>query len=153
MRILRRKHSVSGTTLPETIIATAVLALCIAGILSAIFTGFFIVERVRENQRATQIILEKVETLRLYSWSQVNSNGFIPTTFSAQYNPQATTSSNGITYNGTFTIAPFPHNSANYSDKMRQVTVTLSWTSARKLPRSRTFSTYIAQDGVQNYVY
>ena len=152
MRILCRKQSESGTTLSEVLIATGILGLSIAGILAAIFSGFFIVERVRENQRATQIMLEKVETIRLYNWSQVNSTGFIPTTFTAPYDPQKPAGQQGLTYRGSFTIAPFPH-ATNYKDNMRMVTVTLSWTSARNLARSRTFSTYIAEDGVQNYVY
>jgi hypothetical protein len=152
MRILCRKQSESGTTLVEVVIATAILAVSIAGIVGAIFSGFFIMGRVRENQRATQIILEKVETIRLYNWSQVNSNGFIPATFTQTYDPQAAQGSKGITYNGTFAVAPFPHNTS-YKDKMRQVTVTLQWTSENNLPRSRSFVTYIAKDGVQNYVY
>lgn len=153
MRIIRRKPYERGVTLPETMIATGILALSIAGILGAIFSGFLIVERVRENQRATQIILEKVETIRLYSWPQINSSGFIPTSFTATYNPLAGTNSQGITYKGTFSIAPFPHTSADYSDKMRQVTVTLSWVSKQNTPRTRSFVTYIAEDGIQNYVY
>lgn len=132
--------------------ATTILGITTAGILAAVFNGFFILGRARENQRATQIILEKVETIRLYSWFQVNSNGFIPTTFTQPYDPQANQGSKGIIYRGTFEISPFPH-STSYSPKMRQVTVTLRWTSERNLQRSRTFVTYIAKDGLQNYVY
>jgi len=133
--------------------ATVVLAISIAGIMAAVLSGFFIMGRARENQRATQIILEKVETLRLYSWSQVNSNGFIPTTFTQPYDPQAAPGSQGIIYRGELAVSPFPHTTANYRDSMRQVKVTLSWTSERNLPRTRSFVTYIAKDGVQNYVY
>jgi len=142
----------SGATLAEVMIATAILAISIAGIMTAIFSGFFVMGRVRENQRATQVILEKLETLRLYNWSQVNSNGFIPTTFSEPYDPLAPQGSQGITYRGTISIEPFPH-TASYKDQMRQVTVTLRWTSERNLQRIRSFVTYIAEDGVQNYVY
>jgi len=152
MRIHCRKHPESGTTLTEVVIATVILAISIAGILTAIFSGFFMVGRVRENQRATQIILEKVETIRLYSWTQVNTSGFIPATFSETYDPQAATGYKGITYQGQFAISPFPY-ATSYQDKMREVTVTLSWTSERNLQRTRSFTTYIAEDGVQNYVY
>ena len=152
MIIRFRKKPESGTTLTEVVIATAILAISVAGILTAIFSGFFIVGRVRENQRATQVILEKVETIRLYSWTQINTPGFIPKTFTEAYDPQTTTGSKGITYQGTFTISPFPY-VTSYQDKMREVTVTLSWTSDRNLKRTRSFTTYIAEDGVQNYVY
>jgi Tfp pilus assembly protein PilV len=152
MRILCQKQPERGTTLAEVLIATVILGICTAGIVAAIFSGFFVVGRVRENQRATQIILEKVETIRLYNWSQVTSPTFIPTNFSQRFDPQAPQGSKGITYQGTFAVGPFPY-TASYSDKMRQVTVTLRWTSERNLQRSRTFVTYIAKDGVQNYVY
>lgn len=137
-------------TLPEVVIATMVLAIAITGILATVFCGFLIMGRVRENQRATQVILEKLETIRLYSWSQITSNGFIPATFSQPYDPQGV--NQGITYHGTFTVSPFPY-TTSYSDNMRQVTVTLRWTSERNLQRNRSFVTYIAKDGVQNYVY
>ncbi|HEX5221698.1 MAG TPA: hypothetical protein VFZ59_19190 [Verrucomicrobiae bacterium] len=152
MRILSLKRRAAGTTLAEVLTATAILGAVTAAILGAVFNGFFIMERVRENQRATQIILEKVETIRLYSWSQVNSNGFIPPTFTQPYDPQAVAGSKGITYRGTFEISPFPY-TTSYSDNMRQVTVTLRWTSERNLQRQRTFVTYIARNGLQNYVY
>lgn len=150
--ILHAKRTESGATLAEVVIATAVLAISVAGIVGAIFTGFFAMDRTRENQRATQIILEKLETIRLYNWSQVTTPDFIPTSFSERFDPQASQGSQGITYSGTFAIEPFPYNTS-YQDKMRQVTVTLSWTSKNKLQRSRSFTTYIAKDGVQNYVY
>lgn len=152
MKIHCLKRRETGATLAEVLTATAILGTVTAGILAAVFSGFFIMERVRENQRATQIILEKVETIRLYSWSQVNSNGFIPATFSQPYDPQGNERSKGITYRGSFEISPFPH-ASSYSTNMRQLTVTLRWTSERSLQRSRTFVTYIARDGLQNYVY
>jgi len=153
MRIYYHRAHERGTTLAEVLIATVILAISTAGVMAAIFTGFFTVGRTRENQRATQIILEKVETLRLYSWTQVTSNGFIPTTFSQSFDPQASQGAQGIVYHGTLAISPFPFSGASYRDKMRQVTVTLSWTSERNLARTRSFVTYIAKDGVQNYVY
>jgi hypothetical protein len=130
---------------------TMILGIAIAGTLSAVFTGFLIAGRVRENQRATQIILEKLETIRLYNWSQVTAPGFIPESFSERFDPQAP-QRQGITYYGTFSVAPFPF-ATSYQDDMREVTVTLQWKSERGIPRSRSFVTYIARDGIQNYVY
>jgi hypothetical protein len=36
---------------------------------------------------------------------------------------------------------------------MRQFTVTLQWTNASRIPHSRTITTYVAKNGIQNYVY
>ena len=121
----------------------------VAAILSGIMTGTFTMRMARENLRATQIMLEKTETIRLYSWDQINTAGFIPTAFTAPYDPNSTNS--GITYQGRMTITPCPL-STTFSNDMRAITVTLNWTTG-SLNRSRSFTTYIARNGLQNYIY
>jgi hypothetical protein len=109
-------------------------------------------ELARENQRATQIILEKFETVRLYNWDQVLTPGFIPATFDDIYDPQAGTNGAGVAYHGTVTVTNVPFNSS-YSGNMRELVISLTWTSSKNLTRSRTMSTFVAKDGIQNYVY
>lgn len=139
-------------TLVDVVMALAVLGVMAGGIFGSFRYGFFTLQLVRENQRATQIILEKVETIRLYSWDQVNSNGFIPATFTDDYDPQgAANNSKGITYSGTVALASCPIGTS-YSANMRQLTITLNW-STRDIPHTRSLTTYIAKDGIQNYVY
>jgi type II secretory pathway pseudopilin PulG len=139
-------------TLVDVVLAVAVLGIMASGIFGSFQYGFFTLQLVRENQRATQIILEKVETIRLYSWDQVTStNGFIPATFPDVYDPQAPAGAQGTSYNGTVTIAPCPL-SSSYAADLRQLTVTLSWTT-RDIPHTRSVTTYIAKDGIQNYVF
>ncbi len=121
-----------------------------AALLTGITSGFFTMRMARENLRATQIILEKVETIRLYSWDQINTPGFIPATFTQVYDPTRTNSA-GLTYNGTMTITT-PAISNSYKDDLRMLTVNLSWTTG-SIPRTRQFSTFIARDGLQNYTY
>ena len=142
----------AGSCLVEVIIATAILIIMVAGLLNSFGYGFLVTQVVRENQRATQIILEKVEIIRLYNWDQVNTSGFIPATFTDVYDPQST-SSPGITYNGTLTITPYPGGGASYSANIKQLVITLQWTTANRIPHSRTLATLIAKDGIQNYVY
>ncbi len=151
MIIRHRKKSEKGTTLVEVIVATAVIAIMAGGVTGALSYGFFVMRLVRENQRATQIILEKAETIRLYSWSQVTSNGFIPAKFTNYYDPQGAIGSQGIPYTGTLAVTSFP-DATSYSANMRQLTVTLGW-QTRAIAHSRTLTTYISKDGLQNYVY
>ena len=138
-------------TLVEVVMAIAVLGVMTGGIFGSFRYGFFTLQLVRENQRATQIMLEKVETIRLYNWDQVNSSGFIPATFTDEYDPQGATGGHGTTYNGRITVANCT-NGTSYSADMRQLTVTLAWTTGT-IPRTRSLTTYIAKDGIQNYVY
>jgi type II secretory pathway pseudopilin PulG len=151
MRIILKQNSTSGITLVDTIIATAIVAVMAGGVICSLSYGFLTMGRIRENQRATQLLLETVETLRLYNWAQVNSNNFIPPTFTGVYDPQSAPGSQGITYYGTITKATAA-NGTSYSSNLMQVTVTLNWTS-RNLSHTRTLATYIAKDGLQNYVY
>jgi hypothetical protein len=105
----------------------------------------------RENLRATQIMLEKVETIRLYSWEQIKQPGFIPPTFTATYDPNGGTNSQGLTYQGSLTISDAVIDSS-YSNDMKKVTVRLNWKTGN-LDRSREFSSYISRYGLQDYIY
>src|SRR5690349_1657038 len=109
----------------------------------------------RENQRATQIMLEKLEAIRLYNWSQVTNDSFIPDTFTAPYDPTATGSAQGTTYYGTMSVTTptFSGTTPNYSASIRQFNVSVSWTNVGGLTHTRSLSTYVAQNGIQNYVY
>ena len=65
----------------ELLVAMAVLGVMFVSLYSGFSAGFAIIELARENLRATQILQEKMETIRLYTWDQVNTPGFIPTNF------------------------------------------------------------------------
>jgi type II secretory pathway pseudopilin PulG len=149
MKIRSTANHQRGTTILEIVISTCILSIMAAGLIGCFTYGFYIMELARENQRATQIILEKFETVRLYNWDQVLTSGFIPATFEDIYDPQA---ESGVAYHGTVTVANVPFNNS-YSSNMRELVISLTWTSSRNLTRTRTMSTFVAKDGVQNYVY
>jgi hypothetical protein len=137
-------------TLVDVVMAVAVLGVMAGGIFGSFRYGFFTLQLVRENQRATQIILEKVETLRLYNWEQLTNGVYtLPDEF---YDPQASANSQGTTYSGTITVTNCPLVSS-YAANMRQLIVTLNWTTRGAIPHTRSITTYIARDGIQNYVY
>ncbi len=137
-------------TLVDVVMAVAVLGVMAGGIFGSFRYGFFTLQLVRENQRATQIILEKVETLRLYNWEQLTNGVYtLPDEF---YDPQASANSQGTTYSGTVTVTNCPLVSS-YAANMRQLIVTLNWTTRSTIPHTRSITTYIARDGIQNYVY
>ncbi len=151
MKIKWTRKSKQGYSLVEVIVALAILGIAFGGLLNSFGYGFFVTQIVRENQRATQIILEKVEIVRLYSWDEVNTPGFIPREFTDVFDPQST-SSPGITYHGTLDITPYP-GGTSYAANLRQLVVTLTWNTGGKVPHTRTLATLIAKDGLQPYVY
>jgi len=132
---------------------------------AGITAGFGALNSARENLRATQVMIDKMETLRLYSWNQVatfgTSTSYIPSTFTESFYPTTTnysastvstgsTTGSGFTYYGTVEVASAGF-TQNYSNSVKLVTITLRWTNG--MARSQSMSTYTAQYGIQNYIY
>jgi hypothetical protein len=145
-----KKRNQAAGTLAEVLAAVAILAISIAGLMGALANGFHTVQIARENERASQIMTERMELLRLYSWDQVNTPGVIPTKFTEAYDPQSV-GAGSLVYTGTVTVAAstLP---ANYSANIKQVTLNLQWSSQNVL-RKRSVTTLVAKNGYQNYVY
>jgi hypothetical protein len=96
-------------------------------------------------------MLEKMEVIRVLTWSQINSNGFLPVKFSAPYDPDPRGSGSGAQYQGTITITNAP-SGTTYGDDLRLVRVKVSWKTGAQL-RSRQMETYFSKYGVQNYTF
>src|SRR5215471_11024672 len=139
MKIRLATKQQGGTTLVDVIMAVAVIGIMSAGVVGSLCYGFYTMGMTRENQRATQIMLETVETIRLFNWDQVNTPGFIPPNFSGVYDPQAPVGSQGITYYGTIQTNAVNIGSTINSNVM-MMTVSLDWTN-RSIRHHRTLST------------
>jgi prepilin-type N-terminal cleavage/methylation domain-containing protein len=133
----------SGYTFIEVIVAVSLLVIAVIGLCGAFSFGFSSIKLSQEDLRASQILLQKVETLRLYDWSRI-TNGYIPTSFTNYYSTNG-----GAVYVGTIAIDPAP-TTESYSNALRQVTVSLSWVST-KAPRYRVVTTLVSQNGIQTY--
>jgi hypothetical protein len=142
----------SAFTFAEVAIAAGLAATMLVSLYSGISTGFLVVQVNRENLRAGQILLEKHELIRLYNWNQVtgvDTNTFLPTTFTSSYYPDA--SNGGFLYTGSVTIASADM-TQSYASNMRKVTIGLTWTSG-SVAHSRSMTTYVSKYGLQNYIY
>lgn len=145
----RKRRLIAAFSLIEVTISLGVIGTIAGAMMTGITGGFFTMKMARENLRATQIMLEKVETIRLYTFDQINTPNFIPATFTNRYDPNST--GQGLSYIGTISIDPVPF-TTGYSANMKQITVTLNWTTGL-LPRTRSFTTYVAKNGLQSYIY
>lgn len=148
---LQSKTNQTGFSLIEVTMAMGVIGTASMALFTGFTGGFQTMEMARENLRATQVLLEKTETLRLYSWDQINTSGFIPRNFSAFYDPNDTNSSSSIVYSGTMVITNCPI-STSYSNDMKMAVITINWQTGG-IQRTRTFSTFIARNGLQSYIY
>jgi hypothetical protein len=135
----------------EVLISVIVCSIVFVSLYTGMSSGFGFVELTRQNLRGTQILEEKMETIRLYRWDQINTPGFIPTNFVDTFYPVLTQATSGLSYTGTVTIANAPI-TEYYADAMKQVTVELNWKSGKAL-RKRQMTTFVSQYGLQNYIY
>jgi len=135
----------------------AVLGVLFVALYSGMAQSTLSVRLMRENIRATQIMVEKMEVIRTFNWDQINSNGCVPTNFISSYMYNGTNyperAGTGPIYTGAVSILKIPVSvSQNYTGDLRMVTINLSWSSAG-MARSRQLSTYVSRYGVQNTLY
>ena len=101
---LKRIPRFVAFTLVEALIGVAVMGTVFVSLYAGMATGFQSIRASQQNLRATQIMVEKFEAMRLFNWDQINTPGFVPLTFTAKFAPNS--SSPGITYTGTIRISP-----------------------------------------------
>jgi Tfp pilus assembly protein PilV len=149
-------------TLAEVMISIFILSVMVISLYAGFYSGFSIVKLSRENLRATQILVQKMEDIRILTWSQITTSksSYLKSTFVDYYNPSGTNNNTyGAYYNGTVSIAAPANIPAAYSANMKSITVTVYWTNSLANPstnvivRSRQMQTLVARYGMQDYIY
>ena len=124
---------------------------------SGLSAGFTVTQFSREEVRATQIMMQQVEAVRLCTWSQLHT--YTNYTFAQVYDPMSTNSATaGAQYTGNVVISPASSipSTASYAQNMCLVTVNLAWTNwngKKALPHIRQMQTQVARYGLQAYVW
>jgi prepilin-type N-terminal cleavage/methylation domain-containing protein len=154
-RLTKSKHASTearrqGFSILELVVAMALIGMLVLAVYGAITSGMGTMRMARENLRATQILLEKMEAMRLYNWDQLNPS-FVPPQFIANYDVNSASTNSGILYYGTVEIAK-ADTGTTYAGDMKQVTVRIRWKTGA-INRTRAMSTYVCRSGIQNYVY
>lgn len=141
-----------GYALPEVLVATVVLAMIASAFYAALSSGFLITQAAREDLRATQIMMQKMEGLRLCTWSQISSY-----TFQEQYDPMSGTN-RGTVYTGTVTsnAVAGDYSGVSYRTNLCLVTLTLRWTNSNSriaMAHERKMQTLVGRYGMQSYLW
>jgi type II secretory pathway pseudopilin PulG len=136
-------------TITEVLFAVALVGFVLTGVFTGISYAFAVLQTARENLRATQLLEEKMETIRLYSWEQINTPDFFPAAFEASAN--ALDEKGCALYRGTIAITDAPL-TESYAANLRQVVIEIMWNSGG-VQRHRKMTTYVSRYGLQNYVY
>ncbi len=130
------------------------LGIMSVSLYAGIGFAFAEIRRAQENVRATQILEERMEVVRLLNWDQVvNLPGYIPKTFTAPfYSGNSTNPPVGaISYTGRVLVTNAPL-TETYANDVRMIQIQVSWPSG-KVIRQRQMTTFVSQYGMQKYLY
>jgi len=149
-----RLEAKSGFTLAEVMVAVLVLGIMFVSLYGGFTFGFNQIRQTRENLRATQILEERMEVVRLLNWDQVvNLPGYVPTSFTAPFYAEDPTNapSDSFVYTGSVLVTNAPI-SETYAGDLRMIQIQVTWPSGNVI-HSRQMTTFVAQYGIQKYVY
>jgi len=148
-----RHQSRCGFALVEVVTGMMILEMVLVALYAALASAFNSVNMERDNLRATQIMVEKMEIVRMYNWEQIKNPALWPKFFTAYSDPAGVTNATGrgALFSGRIQLTPGP-NDVGYGDDMRTVTIDITWKTGN-MQRSRQFQSYITKNGLQNYSY
>jgi len=156
----RASRCETGYTFVETLAAAALLGLVATSLYGAFAAGFCMIQSTRENLRATQIMVQKLEAVRLLTWSQVgDTTNYLKSTFTEVYDPLGVTNTcGGAKYTGyvTASVPAAGDLPEAYRMNMRTITVGVYWTNyngAKPIVHQREMQTRVARNGMQNYIW
>ena len=140
----------SAFTLIETVVASFLAAVMLPAIYASTAAGFAMVQVTRENLRATQIIVQRMEAIRLSPYKFIQDPSSFPTNSTEYFCANGKT--NGAAYAVTYNWQPGPTSlPPSYRTNMLLVTVTASWASGNA-QRTRSMQSYVARYGIQRFV-
>jgi hypothetical protein len=140
----------------EVVVAAFALGVVMLALFACLSSGFSVIQSARENLRATQIMVQRSEAIRLFNWNQILNTNYLKPTFTEYYDPQSGTNNVGTQYTGIVTSSVSTNLPAAYRDNTRLVTISLYWTNQfgrQTVVHSRQMQTQVARYGMQNYVW
>ena len=146
-----RKHARRAAfTLVEVALAAGVLAFALVGMIQVVVSGSEMLDVARKQTIAMQIIHGQLEQIRLRDWSQIGALGASDTVAVAAgdntssgkmfiFGPNLPVVAKGFMCTRTI---------SDVRTDLKQVTITVTWTSSTGRTYARKGSTYVAKNGL-----
>lgn len=150
----RSRRGSEAMTLVEVMIGVGILGVMMLSFYGGFAFAFSEIRLSRENVRATQILEERMEVVRLLNWDQITKMpGYVPTSFQASFYSEniANPPPDDFMFFGTVTLTNAPL-TESYAGHLRMITIEVDWMSG-KIKRKRKMSTFVSEFGLQKYVY
>jgi hypothetical protein len=131
-------------------IGTILMGTMFVSLYVGFSSGFGIIQLARENLRATQILQEKTETLRLLTWDQLSG---MRREMTEPFYSEDSDSTSGLNYDLRVQIpdqSPVP--TTSYAADVKKVVVEATWMSGG-VERRRSMTTYVSRYGLHRYRY
>ena len=160
MKISIRLKTLAAFSLVEASVGMAIFGIGFVALHGGLTSSCGTVQAARDNLQATQIMSEKLDTIRLYGWDKITNSGYIPVSFTKVYTAKGEWTSpigtnatvpSGVVYTGTLSINPAGI-TETYSNDLRLVSVSLAWKTGMR-QRTAKMSTFVSRFGLQQYVY
>src|SRR6185503_16979577 len=104
-----RRKSTLGFTLVEAMVATFAAAIMMLALYACFAGGYSMIKVSREDLRATQIALERMEAIRMAPYASLKNATVFPTTYTVYFDEAGKASGKGgVPYTVTFTADALP---------------------------------------------
>jgi prepilin-type N-terminal cleavage/methylation domain-containing protein len=140
---MMRRQAISrqdGFTLIEVLVAAVILGFALGSVLTISSHAFVYLNDIRRTARSSQVLQQKIEDIRLWNWSQLQS---APLTFSD--------TNIGVNYQGWITTNSY--DTYLGSTTVMRVTLFVTWTNSNRRPMTNTLSTLISNGGLNKYIF
>jgi len=131
----------TGATFIEAIIAAGILAIVLCSVLAVVSQSFRYMADIRLTARSSQILQQKMEDIRLLTWTSIQA---LPSSFT---DPSDT---NGA-FTGTINVSDY--DSYSGTTTVKRITLTVSWMNRVSKLSSNSLSTLIANGGLNKYIF
>lgn len=152
--VCNNQNQSAGFSLIENVVSLTIVAVMLTSLYASFASGFSTVRVSRENMRATQILLTKLESVRVSSYDKLTNSAYYPASFTEYFDPKDKAAGGaGVVYQGAYTasvpaVGTLPE---SYRTNMLLITVSLNWT-AGNTQHTRSMQTYAARDGMAGFV-
>lgn len=130
-----------GFTLLEAMIATLILGFVLSSVLAVVSRCARYLTDIRRTARSSQVLQQKMEDVRLLSWSNVQS---LPATFT---DPNDTAG----TYSGS--VAQSAYDSYSGTTTVTKVTLTVTWKSQSGKVLTNSLTSLVTNGGLNKYIF
>jgi Tfp pilus assembly protein PilV len=141
-RFTQRRSLAKAFTLVEVAVGGTVLVLAIIGTLTMASQSYLLTQHIREFSRANQVLQQKMEDVRLLTFSEVQA---LPATFK---DPSDTKNF----YAGTITKETYRTDATGAVVSLK-VTLKVTWKGRASQSRSQTLVSVFTRNGLNDYVF